>query len=681
MVRLKPSPAGYWNEQRCREVAMECKGIEEFREAYDGRAYVNSRKRGQVKSLMREMYDKGYWNLPKRKPNGYWTLEICRDVCKNYDSQAELIHDHRDVYSAIKEHGWQKECFASMKGMKKPNGYWTLEKCMQEASKYDSPADMKRGNPKAYTAMKSHGWYENCCAEMKSRRVPNNFWNEERIVDVLLTTKTRTEFQNAYSGAYGAATALGIYERLTKMMVEQELWKEKNTKRRKRTQPDQRWTDRKAINRASDYESLYEFRTNDPTAYHALVVRGLLEIACGHMQRKHMPKGYWNKERVMEKVYASESLKDFKNHFYAAYQAAQSNGWLKDVIDVLGYAERKCSVKEKKCSSNPRLWTVEKAKAVITTCKDYHDFRVRYKGCWNFLCHRNLLEEMTSHLERKGDLYHRRIYVFEFADGHAYVGLSKDPKGRYKRHTQDDEKSAVYQYLQETGCDFEFKLLTEWLDKDEASYSEERWRQQYIKDGWQMLNRVRCGALGGWHGIAHSLEECQKEAEKYKTRKEFSRKNPGLYAYSVKHYGLDIVCPHMPKNACIKWPIQRIEKEISKYGTMPEIKVKNPHLFSRIENLRLSDKYFVLIRGVRVVREAYMSDKVRNDFIKKYGSAQGYKKYSLQECQNIARKYKSRMEFKEKDTSMYDFSHRNYDMDEVCKHMIKKSPHNRTDNK
>lgn len=125
----------------------------------------------------------------------------------------------------------------------------------------------------------------------------------------------------------------------------------------------------------------------------------------------------------------------------------------------------------------------------------------------------------------------------------------------------------------------------------------------------------------------------------------------------------------------------RIEKEISKYGTMPEIKVKNPHLFSGIENLRLSDKYFVLIRGVRVVREEYMSDKVRNDFIKKYGSAQGYKKYSLQECQNIARKYKSRMEFKEKDTSMYDFSHRNYDMDEVCKHMIKKSPHNRTDNK
>jgi len=601
MAKQMHSPKGYWNEVRCREVAMGCKSIEEFREAYEGRAYVNSRKRGQVKSLMREMYDKGYWNLPNRKPNGYWTLERCRDVCKNYDSQAELIRDHRDVYSAIKEHGWQKECFVPMKGMKKPNGYWTLEKCMQEASKYDSPADMKRGNPKAYSAMKSHGWYELCCAEMKNRRVPNNFWNEERIIDVMLMTKTRTEFQDNYGGAYSAAIALGIYEQQTKMMVDQGFWKEKNTKRRKRTCPDQKWTDQMAIDRARDYESLYEFRTKDPTAYHALVVRGLLELACGHMQRKHMPKGYWNKERVMEKVNASESLKDFKKRFNAAYQAAQVNGWLKDVVDVLGYAPKESSKKHSNCHFNSKRraetegkeskkkgtststlmrWTVEKAKAVIATCKDYHDFREKYKGCWNFLCHRNLLEELTSHLERKGDLYHRRIYVFEFTDGHAYVGLSKDPEERYKKHTQSEEKSAVFQYLQKTGCEFEFKLLTDWLDKDEASHAEEFWRQQYIKDGWQMLNRVRCGALGGWHGIAHSLEECQKEAGKYKTRKEFSRKNPGLYAYSAKHYGLDVVCPHMPKNACIKWPIERIESEISKYGTMPEIKIKNPHLLA-----------------------------------------------------------------------------------------------------
>lgn len=677
MSRLKPSPVGYWNEEKCREVAMGCKSIEEFRKAFEGRAYVNSRKRGLVKTLTLEMYDNGYWTLPDRKPSGYWTLERCIDVCKDYDSQVDLMRDHRDVYSAVKEHGWQQECFLPMKGRKKSNGYWTLEKCKQEAAKYDSPADMKRGSPKAYTAMKFHGWYEVCCAEMKNRRVPNNFWNEERIIEVILTTKSRTEFQNNYPGAYGAATSLDIYERLTNMMVEQSLWKVKNTKRRKRTCIGQKWTNQMAIDRAKDYDSLYEFRTKDPTAYHALVVRGLLELACSHMQRKHMPKGYWNKERVIEKANASESLKDFKKHFNAAYQAAQANGWLKDVINVLGYAQRATPNKHKKSSSNLKRWTVEKAKAVIATCTDYHDFRVRYKGCWNFLCNRNLLEELTSHLERKGNLYHRRIYVFEFTDGHAYVGLSKDPEDRYKKHTQKDEKSAVYQYLQKTNCEFEFKLLTEWLDKDEASHEEEHWRQKYLKEGWHMLNRVKCGALGGWHGVLYSLEECQQEGSKYKTRKEFSCKNPGMYAYSMKHYGLDVVCPHMPKNASIKWPIARIEREISKYGTMPEIKRKNPHLFSRIDNLRLADKYFVLIRGVRVVREEYMSEKVRNEFVKKYGSVQGYKKYSLQDCQKVARKYKSRVEFKEKDNSMYDFAHRNYNMDEVCKQMTKKNTNNR----
>ena len=657
MARLKPSPVGYWNARKCREVAMECKSIEEFREIHEGRAYVNSRKRGLVKKLSVEMYDKGYWTLPDRKPSGYWTLERCKNVCKGYDSQVDLMRDHRDVYAAIKWHGWQNECFVPMKGRKKPNGFWTLAKCKNEASMYDSPADMKRGSPKAYNAMKFHGWYEVCCAEMKNRRVSNNFWNEERIIDVILTTKSRTEFQSYYPGAYGAATSLSIYEKLTKMMVEQGLWKEKNTKRRKRTAPDQKWTNQMAIDRAKDYDSLYEFRTKDPKAYHVLVVRNLLEQACSHMKRKHMPKGYWNKERVMEKVNASESLKGFKKRFYAAYQAAQANGWLKDVVGVLGHELER--------------WTIEKAKSVIATCKDYHDFRIKYSGCWGYLCEQNLLEELTSHLERRGDLYHRRIYAFEFADGHAYIGLTKNPKERYKKHTKEDQKSAVYKYLHKTGCEYEFKLLTGWLDKDEASHAEEHWRQQYMKNGWEMLNRVKCGSLGGWHGLLHTLEECQQEGRKYKTRKEFSRKNPGLYAYSAKHYGLDVVCPHMPKNACIKWPIERIESEISKYGTMPEIKRENPHLFSRIDNLRLTDKYFMLIRGVRVVREEYMSDKVRNDFIKKYGSVLGYKKYSLQDCQEVARKYKSRVEFKEKDNSMYDFAHRNYNMDEVCIHMKK----------
>jgi predicted GIY-YIG superfamily endonuclease len=659
MVRLKRSPDGYWNETKCREVAKTCNSIEEFREAFEGRAYINSRKRGQVKSLTREMYDEGYWPLPEKMAKGYWTLEKCKEVCENYDSQADLLLEHPKVYRAVKDHGWQQECFAQMKGKKNPQGFWTLEKCKEEASKYDSPADMMRGNPKAYTAMKYHGWYEECCSEMKGRRVPNNFWNEERIVDVMLTTDSRTMFQSDYPGAYKAANELGIYERLTKVMVKQELWKDKNTKRKKKAKPDQKWSDELAIERASGYESLYEFRTKDPTAYHALLVRGLLETACSHMERRHMPEGYWNKERVMEKVAASESLKDFKKRFNAAYQAALTNGWLADVVAVLGHEREQ--------------WTIEKAKKVIATCTDYHDFRTHYRGCWNYLCERNMLEKLTSHLERKGDLYHRRIYVFEFKDGHAYVGLAKDPDDRYKKHTIYDKTSAVYQYLQQTSCKFDFKLLTGWLDKDEASKEEERWRQKYIEDGWKMLNRVKCGSLGGWHGELYSLEECQQEGSKYRTRKEFYRKNQAIYTYSKKHYGLDVVCPHMEKDAKVKWPIERIEQELKKYGTMPEIKEENRSLFCAIRNKKLEKKYFMMINSILVIREEFMSEEVRHRFIRDYGSVLNYKKHSLLDCQKVAMKYKTRGEFKEKDKGMYTYSRKNYDMDIVCKHMETKN--------
>lgn len=649
-------PNGYWSEAKCREIAKECKSIEEFRLAYDGRAHSHAKKLGITKIIAREMYDDGYWPIPDKKPNGYWTLEKCKEICKNYDSQTDLMRDHRDVYAAVKEHGWQKDCFSPMKGRKRPNGYWTLEKCKEEASKYDSPVEMRRESYNAFTAMRSHGWYDECCAEMKSRRVPNNFWNEERIMEVILTTNSRTEFQSNYPGAYGAAIAQGVYERLTEMMVEQELWKAKNTKRSKKTKPDTKWSDEMAINRASNYKSLYEFRTKDSTAYHALVVRGLLEIACSHMERKHMPEGYWTKERVMEKVSVSDSLKDFKNRFRAAYMAAQIRGWLVDVVEALGHEREQ--------------WTEEKAREVIATCKDYNDFRIRFRGCWNYLCDRNLLVKLTKNLERKGSLCRRRIYVFEFKDNHAYIGLAKDPEDRYNEHTRYDQSSAVYQYLQKTHCKFDFKLLTGWLDKDEASMEEENWRQEYIKDGWLMLNRVKCGSLGGWQGKRkYSFEYCQQIGAGYKTRNEFNKANPSLYAYASRTYGIEKVCPHMPKDAKVKWSVEKIEHEISKYGTMPEIKKADPSLFSRIDNLRLVDKYFILINGIRVVREEYMSAKVRQRFIRNYGSILNYKKHTLTECQEVAKRYKTRGEFKKKDNGWYTYSRQNYDMDEVCKHM------------
>lgn len=666
MARLKRYPNGYWTEKKCREVAMGCKNIEEFREAFDGRALSHAKKLGIMKDLARDMYDGGYWPMPNRKPNGYWTLEKCKEICKNYDSQTDLMREYRDVYKAVKEHRWQQECFTHMKGKKNPQGYWTLKKCKEEASKYDSPADMMRGSHKAYAAMIFHGWYEECCAEMKNRRVPNNFWNEERIVDVLLTTKSRTEFHDSYPGAFSAAITLGIYEKLTNTMVKQGLWKEKNTKRKKKTKPNQKWTDEFAIHRASGYNSLYEFRTKDPTAYHALLIRGLLEIACSHMERRHMPEGYWNKARIMEKVDASESLKDFKKRFNAAYQAALTNGWIAEVVEILGYEREQ--------------WTIEKVKEVIATCSDYNEFRTHHRGCWNFLCERNMLEELTSHLERKGDLYHRRIYVFEFKDGHAYVGLAKDPEDRFKKHTIYDKTSAVYQYLQQTASEFDFKLLTGWLDKDEASKEEENWRQKYMKNGWIMLNKVKCGSLGGWHGRLHSLKECQLEGKKYATRKEFYLKNQALYIYSKKYYGLDIVCPHMPKDARIKWPIERIEQEIKKYGTMAEIRKENRPLYCAIRNKKLEKKYFIMVNSILVVREEFMSEQVRQRLIRDYGSVQNYKKHSLLDCQKIARKYKTRGEFRKKDRNMYTYSRQHYDMDIVCKHMKIKNVSRKWDN-
>ena len=46
--------------------------------------------------------------------------------------------------------------------IKKPNGYWTKEKCQEEALKYDNTKNFKENSKTAYKTMCSNGWYEIC---------------------------------------------------------------------------------------------------------------------------------------------------------------------------------------------------------------------------------------------------------------------------------------------------------------------------------------------------------------------------------------------------------------------------------------------------------------------------------------------------------------------------------------
>lgn len=356
----------------------------------------------------------------------------------------------------------------------------------------------------------------------------NGYWTREHSFEAAAFTGSRSEFRRKFSGAVYAAINGGYYEELTQGMVRRGLW----DKERKKVEKSGivypiKTTNEEALATALQYHSFPELIANSPRTYQILLKRGLLEEMWKHYERKHVPEGSRTKESVMEEARQCSRMEDFKHKHSGSYQYAFKMGWIEEIREMYGYERIQ--------------WSISKAEEIIAQCKTRKEFRKNYTSCYNYLLEHGLLEEMTANLERVGDLYKRKIYVFEFKSGHAYVGLSADPEKRHAVHLVD-ETSSVYQHIESTGyTDYEFKLLTDWLDKDAAAKAEEEYRQKYESDGWKILNKVKCGSLGGWHKPKYTIDDAIAMIEDGQSPSEFMKEHRTIYEYCRRHSWLSIL--------------------------------------------------------------------------------------------------------------------------------------------
>jgi len=86
-------------------------------------------------------------SMKNRKPIGYWTYDRCLSEAKKY----EFVEDFRSsfVRNIIYKKGWTKKIYKEA-GLKRKNIQWTEEMIMKETAKYDHKVDWKNGSPKSY---------------------------------------------------------------------------------------------------------------------------------------------------------------------------------------------------------------------------------------------------------------------------------------------------------------------------------------------------------------------------------------------------------------------------------------------------------------------------------------------------------------------------------------------------
>lgn len=323
----------------------------------------------------------------------------------------------------------------------------------------------------------------------------------------------------------------------------------------------------------------------------------------------------WTKEKCQEEALKYDGRKLFQKGYRNAYAAAQRNGWLDNVCSHM-----------KPLHKN---WTLDNLKKEALKYKTRTIFYKKSKVAYMKSCDLKIMDEICSHMKPQGSLKDRYIYVFEFKETNSvYVGLTWNLKRRYNEHinpTKKHKNGTVYKYIRKNkDINLTFKELG-YYDMITASKKEGEWLEVYKKDGWNILNRTKTGALGG-NMLKWTYNKCKNDALKYKTRKDYQNNSGSSYSSALNNEWLDDICSHMKelKKPNGYWTRKRCQIEALKYETKSELIKKSSACYDASwKNNWLDDICIHMENRIKwsygICKEKALECKTRSHFHKEYG--------------------------------------------------------------
>jgi hypothetical protein len=208
-------------------------------------AYCNAKKRGLIPSIC----NKFGWSMVDKVPNGYWTLEKCKEEALKYTTKVEWLKQSKRSCDAAYRHKWIDICTQHMENLHKPNGYWTKEKVLAEARKYTTIAEWNNKHCSSLTISKANGWHKECTEHMIEIQKPPGYWTKEKCLEDSKKYKTRREWELNNASSYGAARRLKIFDECIEHMIGLR-------------KGNGYWTKERCIESASKYKSIGEWTKN-----------------------------------------------------------------------------------------------------------------------------------------------------------------------------------------------------------------------------------------------------------------------------------------------------------------------------------------------------------------------------------------------------------------------------------
>lgn len=206
------TPSSYWSKEKCIENALLYTKITHWRRNSET-AYKSAKKNGWYEDCIIHMV-----NLTK--PKGYWDNKgHCLEDALKYQTKSKWSKFSDSAYKSAKKNGWFKEATAHMIEGCKPNGYWTKERCIEEAKKYQTKIKWKDNSGSSYSVACQNKWVYECTKHMIEKRHSVGYWTKERCLEDALKYETRFEWQKSNHGSYGAAFRDGFLDECCTHMV------------------------------------------------------------------------------------------------------------------------------------------------------------------------------------------------------------------------------------------------------------------------------------------------------------------------------------------------------------------------------------------------------------------------------------------------------------------------------
>jgi len=346
-------PRGYWNNyERCKEEALKYKNKTEF----------DNKCVSALKSIRRNGWIELLDHMYIRKSNGYWTYERCKEVTLKYDTWSTLLNDNPYLVVLIKKNKWDG-LLSHITKFKRDNGYWTYERCKEEALKYDKKNIFKKEQSSAYNNIYRNEWLELCnhmeIQGNKYKRIIYAFEFSDKSCYVGLTGNIkRRKSQHLLKDPNSSVFKYMLETNLTPILVlksdyidvedaikmENTIlndYKNKNWKILNKTKtggigsPNIKWNKESCKIEALKYTKVSEYQNGSKSSYHASLKNGWIDDVCSHMNRCKSKNGYWNdKELCRKEALKYNSISEFHRNCGSAYNYSKINGWLDEFYVV-----------------------------------------------------------------------------------------------------------------------------------------------------------------------------------------------------------------------------------------------------------------------------------------------------------------------------------------------------------